>query len=109
MAQLRILSARKAAAASPMYGQFQHRATARVAGAAKPRTLSAKAVMADGRDTRFPPSPSSTNLSSQDAAPRVRVFEKLASTVAINVSQCVSMNMIRERDRGAEALAGKRL
>ena len=109
MVQLRALSARKAAATSSMYGRLSLRATARMAGAAKARKLSAKALMAPNSDARFPPSTmasSSSPLSSQDAAPRVRVFEKLASTVAINVSQ--RSGTIRERDRGAEALAGKR-
>ena len=90
MAQFRALSARKAAATSPMFGGLPHRAIARVAGPAKPRTLSANALMAPNGDTRFPPptmtSSSSSHSTSQDAAPRVRVFEKLASTVAINVS-----------------------
>ena len=108
MPQLRALSARKAAATSPMSGGLSHRASARVAGTAKPRALAARAVMGpndDDRTTTMATS-SSSPFSSPNAAPRVRVFEKLASTVAINVRLCIKKR--RGRDRRAEALAWKR-
>lgn len=88
MPQLSTLSARKAAATLPRHVRRSHRTASRVAGAAKPRTLSTiKALVAPPNDdtARFLPSTSSLPSSStQNVAPRVRVFEKLASAVAIN-------------------------
>lgn len=84
MPQLSILPAREAATALRMHTGRLLRNSARVNGAAKPRALSSKAL-ASNDEARF--LPSSTSLPSQNGgAPRVRVFEKLASAVAINVS-----------------------
>jgi hypothetical protein len=105
MPQLSTLSARKAAATLPRHVRRSHRTASRVAGAAKPRTLSTiKALVAPPNDdtARFLPSTSSLPSSStQNVAPRVRVFEKLASAVAINVSQMREHGNWR-RERGAE-------
>lgn len=98
MPQLSTLSARKAAATLPRHVRRSHRTASRVAGAAKPRTLSTiKALVAPPNDdtARFLPSTSSLPSSStQNVAPRVRVFEKLASAVAINVSQMRSTSSL---------------
>lgn len=102
MPQLSTFSAREAAATLRMHAGRPLRASARVTGAAKPCALSSKAL-ASNDEARF--LPSSTSLPSQNGgAPRVRVFEKLASAVAINVSLVLKLeheNLAGRMRRGA--------